>query len=235
MKYYCGLDVSLNSTAACVVNQDGTIIRESEVPSEPAAIDQWLKSLSLPMERVGLEAGGLSSWLCQELLAARWPVICIETRLTEVWKMALADNTVVFDAKGNLKPFEEWPIESRRGLQGLDAEEMFEYQDGEKRQVGVLRKPRFVPKPPWFEMLGKFYKVLERNAERAGENGGSTVTIVQLLQQALLPEGTTRRRIDAETVDVVATPVGDARTDTPSGAGLTVWRHESLPTPLFLL
>ena len=58
MKYYCGLDVSLNSTAACVVNQDGTIIREGEVPSEPAAIDEWLQSLKLPMERVGLEAGG---------------------------------------------------------------------------------------------------------------------------------------------------------------------------------
>jgi hypothetical protein len=53
MKYYCGLDVSLNSTAACVVNQDGTIIRESELLSEPTAIDQWLKDLGLPMERVG--------------------------------------------------------------------------------------------------------------------------------------------------------------------------------------
>jgi hypothetical protein len=41
----------LNSTAACVVNQDGTIIREADVPSEPAAIDQWLKTIGLSMER----------------------------------------------------------------------------------------------------------------------------------------------------------------------------------------
>ena len=34
----------------------------------------------LPMERVGLEAGGLTPWLCHELLAADWPAICIETR-----------------------------------------------------------------------------------------------------------------------------------------------------------
>jgi hypothetical protein len=34
----------------------------------------------------------------------------------------------------------------------------------------------------------------------------------QLLQQAILPEGTTRRRIEAETVEVVATPVGETRT-----------------------
>jgi hypothetical protein len=140
----------------------------------------------------------------------------LERWLIEVWKMALADNTVVFDRDGKLKPFDQWPIESRRGLQGLDAEEIYGQVDGERQQVGVLRKPRFVPKPPWFEMLGKFYKVLERNAERAGENGGSTITILQLLQQAILPEGTTRQRIGIETVEVVATPVGAARTSVPN-------------------
>jgi transposase len=100
MKYYCGLDVSLNNTAACVVNQDGTIIREGEVLSEPAAIDQWLKKLGLPMERVGLEAGGLSSWLCHELLAARWPVICIETRHAKAAMGAQQVKTDRNDARG---------------------------------------------------------------------------------------------------------------------------------------
>ena len=53
MKYFCGLDVSLNSTAVCVVNQDGDIVREGEVPTEPAAIHEWLGKLGLAMERVG--------------------------------------------------------------------------------------------------------------------------------------------------------------------------------------
>jgi transposase len=100
MKYHCGLDVSLNSTAACIVNQDGTIIRESEVPSEPAAIDQWLKAIGLPMERVGLEAGGLSSWLCRELLAVGWPVICIETRHAKAAMAAQQIKTDRNDARG---------------------------------------------------------------------------------------------------------------------------------------
>src|ERR1019366_564978 len=100
MKYYCGLDVSLNSTAACVVNQDGTIIRESEVPSEPAAIDQGLKTIGLPMERVGLEAGGLSSWLCHELLAENWPAICIETRHAKAAMKAQQVKTDRNDARG---------------------------------------------------------------------------------------------------------------------------------------
>lgn len=100
MKYYCGLDVSLNSTAVCVVNQDGTIIREGEVPSEPAAIDQWLKKLELPMERVGLEAGGLTPWLCHELLAADWPAICIETRHAKAAMQAQQVKTDRNDARG---------------------------------------------------------------------------------------------------------------------------------------
>ena len=35
-----------------------------------AAINQWLEKLELPIERVGLEAGGLSSWLCHRSLPA---------------------------------------------------------------------------------------------------------------------------------------------------------------------
>jgi transposase len=100
MKYHCGLDVSLNSTAACVVNQDGTIIREAEVPSEPAALDEWLRKIGLPMERVGLEAGGLSSWLCHELLGRGWPMICIETRHAKAAMIAQQVKTDRNDARG---------------------------------------------------------------------------------------------------------------------------------------
>jgi transposase len=100
MKYFCGLDVSLNSTAICVVNQDGTIIREGEAPSEPAAIDEWLKKLGLPMDRVGLEAGGLSSWLCHELLAGGWPMICMETRHAKAAMKAQQVKTDRNDARG---------------------------------------------------------------------------------------------------------------------------------------
>jgi len=100
MKYYCGLDVSLNKTAVCVVNQDGTIFREGEIPSEPAAISQWLEKLGLPIERLGLEAGGLSPWLCHELLASRWPVICIETRHAKAAMKAQQVKTDRNDARG---------------------------------------------------------------------------------------------------------------------------------------
>src|SRR6202167_6384340 len=100
MKYYCGLDVSLNSTSICIVNHDGELVREGEVPTEPSDINKWLKALGLPMERVGLEAGGLTPWLCHELLAADWPAICIETRHAKAAMQAQQVKTDRNDARG---------------------------------------------------------------------------------------------------------------------------------------
>jgi transposase len=100
MKYYCGLDVSLNNTSICIVNQDGELIREGEVPTEPVAINQWLKALGLLMERVGLEAGGLTPWLCHELLGMGWPAICMETRHAKAALKAQQVKTDRNDARG---------------------------------------------------------------------------------------------------------------------------------------
>lgn len=100
MKYYCGLDVSLNSTAVCVVNEVGDVIREGEVPSDPESIDIWLGRTELPFERVGLEAGNLSPWLCHELLAKGWTAICIETRHAKAALKAQQVKTDRNDARG---------------------------------------------------------------------------------------------------------------------------------------
>lgn len=100
MKYYCGLDVSLNSTAICIVNQDGDLIRESDVPTEPEAINEWLVKVGLPMERVGLEAGSLTPWLCHELLGMGWRAICIETRHAKAALQAQQVKTDRNDARG---------------------------------------------------------------------------------------------------------------------------------------
>ena len=100
MQYYVGLDVSLNNTAICIVNRDGDILHEGEVPSEPETIDRWLQDKGLPMERVGIEAGATSIWLCHELLARNWPVICIETRHAKAALAAQSVKTDRNDARG---------------------------------------------------------------------------------------------------------------------------------------
>jgi len=100
MKYFCGLDVSLNSTSICVVNHDGDIVREGQAPSEPRAIHEWLSKGQLTMERVGLEAGGRSPWLCHELLSLGYPAICIETRHAKAAMKAQQVKTDRNDARG---------------------------------------------------------------------------------------------------------------------------------------
>ena len=47
MQHYVGLDVSLNETAICVVDQDGIVIREGKAGSEPEAIMAWLTELDI--------------------------------------------------------------------------------------------------------------------------------------------------------------------------------------------
>ena len=73
MKYFAGLDVSLNETAICVVDEDGIVVTEGKAASEPGDLVRWLVATGLTITRVGLEAGPLSPWLHAELRAAGLP------------------------------------------------------------------------------------------------------------------------------------------------------------------
>jgi transposase len=80
MKHFVGLDVSLAETAICVVDENGVIAREGKAPSDPGSISAWLGELDLQFEKVGLEIGGLSRWLCVELRQIGLQAICIDPR-----------------------------------------------------------------------------------------------------------------------------------------------------------
>lgn len=80
MKHFVGLDVSLAETAICVVDENGIIAREGKALSDPEAISAWLGELDLQFEKVGLEIGGLSRWLCVELRQIGLQAICIDPR-----------------------------------------------------------------------------------------------------------------------------------------------------------
>ena len=100
MKYYAGLDVSLEETSICVVDGDGVIVAERKVASEPRAIAEALRALGLVFERVGLEAGPLLPWLHDGLHSEGLPAICIETRQMKAALQAMRNKTDRNDARG---------------------------------------------------------------------------------------------------------------------------------------
>ena len=80
MAHFVGLDVSVKETSVCVVDDAGKVILEQKVLTEPDAIIALLSSLGATYRRIGIEAGPLSQWLVNALVAAELPVICVETR-----------------------------------------------------------------------------------------------------------------------------------------------------------
>ena len=80
MDHFAGLDVSVNETSVCVVDDTGRIVREAKVASEPDALLQVLKNSAYHFKRIGLEAAPLSQWLFSAVADAGLSAICVETR-----------------------------------------------------------------------------------------------------------------------------------------------------------
>ena len=80
MEQHVGLDVSLQLTAVCVVDQSGKIIREAMIPSDPEAIAAFISANTTKVARIGLESGPTSTWLWTELDCMGLPVVCIDAR-----------------------------------------------------------------------------------------------------------------------------------------------------------
>ena len=100
MEHFAGLDVSVNETSVCIVDDAGRIVREVVVASEPDALLAVLKSGAYHFKRIGLEAGPLSQWLYSAFAEANLPVICVETRHMRAVLKAQINKTDRNDARG---------------------------------------------------------------------------------------------------------------------------------------
>jgi len=99
MKHYAELDVSLEETSICIVDETGSICRELKVPSHPKDLARALQDAAWRLVRIGLEAGPLSQWLLSGLAEAGLPVVCIETRHTKAFPKAQVNKTDRNDAR----------------------------------------------------------------------------------------------------------------------------------------
>lgn len=100
MEFYAGLDVSLELTSVCVVDDGGKVVREGKVPSDPDAIELFLADCGVHLKRVGLEAFSFSAWLFSALDEKGLPVFCIETRHAKAALNAMLNKTDKNDARG---------------------------------------------------------------------------------------------------------------------------------------
>ena len=100
MGYFAGLDVSLEETTICVVDDAGMIVREARAASEPEVLVAFFEACGMKMERVGLEACSLTAWLHERLTEAGIPAICIEARQAKAAMGAMPNKTDRNDARG---------------------------------------------------------------------------------------------------------------------------------------
>ncbi len=92
--------MSIEATAVCVVDVQGTVLMTALVPTDPEAIAVALKPFAKTLRRVGHEAGALSPWLHPELKAFGLPVVCLETRHVRAAMAAQRNKTDAADALG---------------------------------------------------------------------------------------------------------------------------------------
>jgi transposase len=70
---YVGLDVSLEQTSVCVVDDTGATIWRGKCSSTPESIRAVVAKHASEAVRIGLETGQLSTWLFHELRARQLP------------------------------------------------------------------------------------------------------------------------------------------------------------------
>lgn len=100
MKHYAGLDLSMETTQVCIVDEKGGKIASMKVESTPAMIAQALHEVR-GVERAVIETGRMSPAICHGLRSLGVPVVCIDARQAHQSLKALkANKTDPHDAAG---------------------------------------------------------------------------------------------------------------------------------------
>jgi len=99
-QHYVGLDVSLENTSICVIDQGGTIVWRGKCGTDPDTISQTVGARAPALVRVGLETGQLSNWLTLGLRRRGLPVVCIDARHAKAALSLQVNKTDANDALG---------------------------------------------------------------------------------------------------------------------------------------
>lgn len=100
MGLYVGLDVSLEETHFCVLDQTGKRLKEGKTLTDPRAVEEVLAVFGAELERVGLEASSVGGWLAADLKELGFPAIVVEARQMRAALNAQRNKTDRNDARG---------------------------------------------------------------------------------------------------------------------------------------
>lgn len=105
--------------------------------------------------------------------------------LRELARVALTDIGQAFDDEGRLRPLKDIPEDVRRAIAGIEVEELYEWENKERVNIGRVRKVKFWDKTRGLELLGKHFKLYTEKIEHSG-----SLTLEQLVLESMKkPEG----------------------------------------------
>jgi transposase len=100
MKFFAGLDVSMEETHICVVDRDGAVIHQGKAPSTPADLEEELAKAPA-CHRIVFETGRMAPMLFHGLMQRGLPVVCVESRQAyQALKSLATHKTDRNDARG---------------------------------------------------------------------------------------------------------------------------------------
>jgi transposase len=97
---YVGLDVSLETTAVCVIDGQGAVVWRGKCALTPESITVTVQTYAPEAVRVGLETGQLSNWLTLNLRRRGLPVVCLDARHAKAALSLQINKTDANDALG---------------------------------------------------------------------------------------------------------------------------------------
>lgn len=100
MTKYAALDVSMEQTAICVIDESGKKLAEGKVSTDPDAITSWLAEKAGPVGKIGMETGPLAVWLWNALTTRGLPVVCLDARHANAALSMMPNKTDRNDAAG---------------------------------------------------------------------------------------------------------------------------------------
>ncbi len=100
MAHYVGLDVSLEETSICAVDESGNTVWQDKAPSEPEAIAKVISRKVPEAVKIGFETGQLSTWQWHSFKKMGLPVVCLDARHAKAALSIQVNKTDANDAYG---------------------------------------------------------------------------------------------------------------------------------------